>query len=415
MKKLSIIVFSVLLAGTVNAQEPEALSATCSVDLTEVNINESVVWSANVSGGVAPYAYGWSGDVSGTSDSVTTSYDAVGLKQGSLIVTDAEEQNVLVDCDNSVIVSAPEPLEFNSCSALPTEAYIGDSVEWIVDISGGVAPYTYAITGDDGFSGDQSNRTITYNTVGTKNASIEIITDARDENIFGPFNCEPATVYEAVSVMEVSCLVSDENITEGDTVTFSTNVNGGSEPYSYYWEGDITSTTTESFDLTFDSEGTYDAMVTVNDNVDQSLTVSCPDITVEVKQEENNTSSGGGSSSGGRRRNNTDDNSTSTTTTTTTEATTTVGTTNPVVTTTTGSVAGVVTTNTVVDNGGESTTTDEVSTSTDEVIEENNSGLLAGLFSLDLSFSSIWLWLIIIILILLMIALIYSLNRKEDK
>ena len=59
-----------------------------------------------------------------------------------------------------------------SCSASPSAVVVGDSVTFTATASGGVTPYTYTWSSDDGLSGSNSSVTKSYSTTGTKDAII---------------------------------------------------------------------------------------------------------------------------------------------------------------------------------------------------------------------------------------------------
>ena len=68
------------------------LNVGCFADPSVASINEPVTWASEVTGGVAPYTYSWSGSdgISGTQNSVIKYYDTVGQKTAILTVTSAD-------------------------------------------------------------------------------------------------------------------------------------------------------------------------------------------------------------------------------------------------------------------------------------------------------------------------------------
>lgn len=85
---------------------PIPLVAACSGSPDPVEVNQTVTWSALVSGGQAPYSYSWSGDASGTAANVTAVYSTPGAKTANLAVTDGASQHSNATCDIRV---APKP------------------------------------------------------------------------------------------------------------------------------------------------------------------------------------------------------------------------------------------------------------------------------------------------------------------
>ncbi len=81
---------------------------------------------------------------------------------------------------------------------------------------------------------------------------------------------------------DVICRVSDSSIDEGDTVTFSVDIDGGERPYDIEWDGDI-SGDGASERVRFNRSGTYEAEVTVEDDNGRRARDTC---TVRVGDED---------------------------------------------------------------------------------------------------------------------------------
>ncbi len=73
----------------------EEFQVSCSANVNSAYTGASVTWSAQISGGFEPYNLTWSGtdDLSGNTQSITTSYDVVGTKNATLLVTDSAISN----------------------------------------------------------------------------------------------------------------------------------------------------------------------------------------------------------------------------------------------------------------------------------------------------------------------------------
>ncbi|MFZ2763541.1 MAG: hypothetical protein WAX80_00670, partial [Minisyncoccia bacterium] len=70
-----------------------SISVTCSASPTMAILGQTVIWTANVSGGTAPFTYSWSGTDVPTSPAPTTnpysrSYSTIGQKTATVTVTD---------------------------------------------------------------------------------------------------------------------------------------------------------------------------------------------------------------------------------------------------------------------------------------------------------------------------------------
>jgi hypothetical protein len=87
---------------------PSNLSVSCSTS-GPVSPGAMVTFSANVTGGVAPYTYFWAGAVSGIGPTASASFGQVGTYAGALTVTDASGASGPASCSAAVvqIVSVP--------------------------------------------------------------------------------------------------------------------------------------------------------------------------------------------------------------------------------------------------------------------------------------------------------------------
>jgi len=74
--------------------------------------------------------------------------------------------------------------------------------------------------------------------------------------------------------LSVSCYTSPNPAQVNQTVTFSSNVSGGSGNYSYYWSGATYGSSSYS-QKNFSSYGNYTAYLTVHDSQNRSASTSC--------------------------------------------------------------------------------------------------------------------------------------------
>ncbi len=74
--------------------------------------------------------------------------------------------------------------------------------------------------------------------------------------------------------LSISCYASPNPAQTNQTVTFSSNVSGGSGNYSYYWSGATYGNNSYS-QKSFSSYGNYTAYLTVNDSQNRSASTSC--------------------------------------------------------------------------------------------------------------------------------------------
>jgi len=82
------------------------LVASCSGSPDPVEVDQTVIWSALVSGGQTPYSYSWSGDASGTTENVSAVYATPGKKTVNVAVIDGAGGSSNAACD---VIVAPKP------------------------------------------------------------------------------------------------------------------------------------------------------------------------------------------------------------------------------------------------------------------------------------------------------------------
>lgn len=171
-----------------------SLAVYCSANTTYLSNGGSVTWTAYPSGGNGAYTYSWSGTdgLWGSSQSVYFNYINAGSKYGTVTVY-SNGQTATQSCSNVVTVANPSvnygsyysngyymtPSSQNGgldigCYADPTTASINQPVTWSVEVSGGVAPYTYSWTGSNDLVGSQSSIIKYYSTSGSKNAVVTV-------------------------------------------------------------------------------------------------------------------------------------------------------------------------------------------------------------------------------------------------
>lgn len=87
-------------ASSVKVVSP--LEATCSGSPTSPEIGQAVTYTANVSGGTGTNTFSWSGDASGTTQAVSTSYTISGKKTATVNVT-SNGQSASASCSVNVL------------------------------------------------------------------------------------------------------------------------------------------------------------------------------------------------------------------------------------------------------------------------------------------------------------------------
>lgn len=178
-------------SGVIVQDVSDDLVITCSVSDSRVDVDEDVTWRSYPTGGNGSYTYDWEGtdDLSGNSRNLTWSYDDDGTKRGTVTITSGS-QTASASCTVRVNEDEDDDLSV-SCYASPTNTQVGNRVNWYVDVDGGDGDYDYDWSGTDGLNSSSRSPYMTYNTPGSKRATITV-TD-------GDGNEETATCYTNVN------------------------------------------------------------------------------------------------------------------------------------------------------------------------------------------------------------------------
>ncbi len=170
----------------------------------------------NVSGGVEPYSYQWSNGAN--------TQDIINIKAGKYNVIIRDRNG----CTDSLSATVTEnPLLVASASATDIKCYGQTSGAVALDVSGGVAPYTYLWS--------NNAKTKNISNLGAGNYSVKV-TDAR-----GCEKAVDATISEPSRF--IASLESDKDILCNGATTGAVNVrvSGGVTPYKFRWNsGDTT-------------------------------------------------------------------------------------------------------------------------------------------------------------------------------
>lgn len=173
----------------------QSIAASCSASVSYSNNGiATVIWSVNPSGGNGYYNFSWSGTdgLMGSSRSAYYNYSRPGLKYASVNISSAGH-TITVNC-SPVNIAYPQPIYQPvyqqpvyqvasvannrnldiGCFADPTNAKINQPVNWSVEVTGGIAPYTYSWSGSDNLSGNQSSIIKYYSTSGSKSAIVTV-------------------------------------------------------------------------------------------------------------------------------------------------------------------------------------------------------------------------------------------------
>lgn len=304
------------VATDYSANYTSDLGASCYPTYSSGNIGDSIVWRVSAFGGTGYYNYSWSGTsgLSGNSSSAYVTYNSSGSKTATVNITSGN-QIITRNCgtviiyDSTVIVPPPNPGNpppppvpptdsalGASCYPTYSSGNIGDSIVWRVSAYGGNGNYNYSWSGTNGLAGNSSSAYITYNSAGSKTASVNI--SSGNQTITR--NCGTVVIYDNnynnnnnyydnnnyYNTLSVSCYPAYSTGNINDTVTWRASASGGNGNYYYSWSGtDNLYGNSSSISQRYGSSGIKRASVTVTSG-GQSITRDCG--TVDLNNYSNN-------------------------------------------------------------------------------------------------------------------------------
>ncbi|MEM7572287.1 MAG: gliding motility-associated C-terminal domain-containing protein [Bacteroidota bacterium] len=220
------------------------VSADLSCEVTgpaTICMGDTTTYGVEVIGGTAPFTYNWTGP--GGFMSTEESNEVFVAGEYCVTVTDAN------GCETECCQTLSFFDEISCMVEGPTNICAGDSATYTVDITNGLAPFTFSWTGPGDFmSTDESI------TVFEAGEYCVLVTDAN--------GCMTECCQTLSISPEISCEVEGPTmICEGDEATYTAVVTGGEGPFTINWTGpgDF-SGSGES--VTVSAEGEYCAMIT---------------------------------------------------------------------------------------------------------------------------------------------------------
>ncbi len=240
-------------------------SSLVTVDIVSVNVvpstatacvGSNVTLTANVTSGTSPYSYGWVGPNGYTSTGNPITISNISLSNSgtySVIVTDSNNctgMSSSVVNVNQLSVSVSPSLE---------SVCVGSTITLTANVSGGTAPYSYQWTGPNGLT--STVNPLVINNATLSNAGLYQVTVTDTNNCSGS-----SSSVVNVGQLGVSIVPASQSICVDGTIDLFSNVSGGTEPYSYQWQGPngFTSNTQNVTinNATLSNTGTYQLTVT---------------------------------------------------------------------------------------------------------------------------------------------------------
>jgi hypothetical protein len=242
------------MTASVTITEP---TATLGATTTQTDVlcfgNSTGAVDLSVTGGTAPYTYGWS------NGATTEDLSNVAAGTYSVTITDAN------GCSMTSSVTIAEPTATLGASTTQTDVLCFGNTTGAVDLSvtGGTAPYTY------GWSNGATTEDLAGITAGTYTVTI---TDAN-----GCTTTASVTITEPTATLGATTTQTDVLCFGNSSGAVDLSVVGGTAPYTYLWSNGAT---TE--DLSNVAAGTYNVTITDGNGctITSSVTITEPTATL---------------------------------------------------------------------------------------------------------------------------------------
>lgn len=267
-------------SGSVTLTEPSQLQSSISAQLYNGGYNVSCgglspscdgAIDFTISGGSAPYSYSWSGP----NGFVAVTQDITALCVGTYSVTATDLNGCTTT--QTITLTAPPALEVGGVAAvvngggnISCAGACDGSIN--LGINGGVAPYTIAWSGPNGYSSAVED--ISGLCAGVYTATVTDANGCTDTEVITLTEPQPLVAGLAAAVVNGGFNISCNGVCDGSV---NATVTGGTAPYTYSWSGVGFASVSE--DLSNLCAGTYSLTVTDANgcSTTASVTLTQPD------------------------------------------------------------------------------------------------------------------------------------------
>ncbi|HEX7724491.1 MAG TPA: hypothetical protein VF438_02005 [Candidatus Paceibacterota bacterium] len=277
----------------------QPLSGSCYPNSSSVSTGQTVQWVASPIGGNGQFSYNWSGTdgLSGTGQTASMAYYSAGSKTAQVTIYSAG-QSATISCNNYVTVYNSQPTYPSypqyysplavSCVVNTNYASIGNGVTWSASATGGNGYYNYSWSGTDGIYGYGNAISYSYNSPGTKYASVTVTSNGQTLTqpcsnfvtvggpVTGNYYGYSVNYNSNSSGLDVACYPDPSSASINQPVNWRAEVTGGTGQYTYSWAGsnDLTGNSSSVIKY-YSTAGTKSAIVTVVSSDGRASTRAC--------------------------------------------------------------------------------------------------------------------------------------------
>lgn len=200
---------------------------------SEAEVNGSLMFRVNASGGAGSYAYSYSGLPPGCSSTNRSAWTCHPGRTGQYVVNVSVTDARGAKANSTTTVRVFPDLTMSSLNASPTQLPANSTLTLTAPVSGGVGGYAYHWTNlPPGCSNVSSTPLFCRpSSAGRYNISLTVEDAVGDSVSSGPVSVE---VY---SPLAVSIAASPARLDVGQTTTLSASLQGGTGPYTVNWTG----------------------------------------------------------------------------------------------------------------------------------------------------------------------------------
>ena len=246
---------------------PTVTISPASVNMT---VNTLYTFSSTSIGGLGPYTYQWYLNGSEVPGAIGDSWAFNVTTAGTYMIYMRITDNLTAIVQSNTATARVASQLIVKITPTQLKMYVGQSQTFSSSVSGGMAPYACQWYLNDNAVSGASSQNWNFTPTSSGNYTVYLrVTDTLNFKVQSNIATE-ITVY---SQLTVSISPTSVNITVGNPQTFTSNVSGGAQPYTYQWylNGSIVSSAnSSSWTYTPNALGNFAVYLVVRDNNTQS-------------------------------------------------------------------------------------------------------------------------------------------------